>query len=96
MSKHCVLVPGPVQNLQNAVSDTTATITWDPPEDASCVNDYIITYDDNEVRVSNTTYEINNLVYCTTYQIRVAAVAGDNTSGEYSSTIAETFAPYRM
>lgn len=90
-----VLVPGPVQNLQNAVNETTVGITWDPPEDASCVNEYIISYDGNDIRVSDTTYEINNLLYCTTYQIQVAAVSQDDSIGEYSSTLAELHAPYR-
>lgn len=60
------------------------------------MKEYIVTYDENSFRTTDTKYEITDLHYCTVYEVQVAAVSEDESVGEYSETTVETYAPYRM
>lgn len=55
-------------------------MSWDPPEDVSCVDGYVLEYNGNNINLSTNYYQFSGN-YCTEYIISVAAV-GTNENGE--------------
>lgn len=77
------LAPGAIRNLHNATDNpTNVTIEWDPPEENdNCVYGYTVYWEQLQDNTTKTSYIIENLEPCVTYEIKVCVIDVDGKEG---------------
>ncbi|XP_018322341.1 receptor-type tyrosine-protein phosphatase eta-like isoform X2 [Agrilus planipennis] len=91
---NCSTVPGPVLNLTTKVNSSSVLLSWDPPENSECVEQYVIKLNNQFIGVtSHTSYPFINLTFCISYNFTVIPETVGSFSRGVPNTLKEELYP---